>query len=564
MELPSSTNFNCNRLRSSSIELISVHPISSKEYKNRLFLKKKQRKMEFLQGIEPREYQIKILETCKDKNCLVVLPTGIGKTLIALMLAIERMKKFPTEKVLFLAPTRPLVEQHLNYFKSHLPELFGEMTLFIGKIAASERKKLWQNSDIIFSTPQCIANDLRNNLYDLKQVSLLVEDEAHRCIKNYDYKYIADVYIKTSQNARILGMTASPGSDRLKIKEICKNLSVEALEVRTRESEDVKDYLQELKFKTEMVDFPPEFEEIRQLLKIPYESYIDELKNRHLLFTFASKTNLIQLQKKLMFSVARGNKNFNTLKGISICSSAIRLQHALELLETQTLQGFYSYMKELFEQSATSKSSGIKILVKKPHFILAYNKTIELMARKVEHPKLNRIKELVSETLSKNENAKSMIFTQYRNTAAAVAKNLNSIQGIKAKVFIGQAKKKGVGLSQKEQKQILNEFSTGEINVLCATSIGEEGLDIPEVNEVIFYEPVPSEIRKIQRTGRTARLFPGELKIMITKKTRDETFHWASFSREKKMHKTIGQIQDEMDEEEINNTNKQKSITDFK
>jgi len=90
-------------------------------------------KMEYLQNISPRKYQQDIFETCKDKNCLVVLPTGLGKTLIALMLAIERMKKFPEEKIVFLAPTRPLAEQHMEYFKKNLPELFASMELFTGK-----------------------------------------------------------------------------------------------------------------------------------------------------------------------------------------------------------------------------------------------------------------------------------------------------------------------------------------------------------------------------------------------------------------------------------------------
>ena len=147
--------------------------------------------MEFLQNITPREYQKNIFNTCKEKNCLVVLPTGLGKTLIALMLTIERMTKFPGEKVLFLAPTRPLAEQHLNSFKKNLPELFASIEIFTGTVNAEKRKKLWKTSDIIFSTPQCISNDLQKNLYSLEEVCLLVEDEAHRCINNYAYNYVA-------------------------------------------------------------------------------------------------------------------------------------------------------------------------------------------------------------------------------------------------------------------------------------------------------------------------------------------------------------------------------------
>ena len=110
--------------------------------------------MDFLDKIPPREYQKRIFETCVDKNCLVVLPTGLGKTLIALMLTIERMKKFPGKKVVFLAPTKPLAEQHINFFKKHLPELFGDMQLFTGSINPEQRKEIWQTADIIFSTPQ--------------------------------------------------------------------------------------------------------------------------------------------------------------------------------------------------------------------------------------------------------------------------------------------------------------------------------------------------------------------------------------------------------------------------
>ncbi len=199
-----------------------------------------------LNNIKPRKYQQEIYENCKEKNCLVVLPTGIGKTLIALMLCINRQKAVPASKCLFLAPTRPLAEQHLKYFEKYLPELFANMELFTGKVNAKKRKQIWETADIIFSTPQCISNDLKNNLYDLKEVSLLIEDECHRCLKNYAYTYVAEKYHEQAENPRILGLTASPGSDKKTIEQIAKNLGIESIELRTRESEDVKEYLQEL------------------------------------------------------------------------------------------------------------------------------------------------------------------------------------------------------------------------------------------------------------------------------------------------------------------------------
>jgi Fanconi anemia group M protein len=506
--------------------------------------------MEFLRGISPREYQQKIFEKCKEKNCLVVLPTGLGKTLIALMLSAERMKKFPGEKILFLAPTKPLVEQHLNYFKKHLSELFAEMILFTGQINPENRKKLWQNSDIIFSTPQCIANDLKKNLYDLKDVCLLIEDEAHRCIRNYDYTFVSKKYKEQARHQRIIGLTASPGSDISKIREICRNLSVEEVELKTRDSEDVKSYLQELKFEKKIVDFPEEFEILREILRKIFNEYVQELKSRGVLWMNPSKIGLIELQKKLMSAISHGNRNYNYLLAVSACSNAIKLQHAIELLETQTLLSFNKYLKELFKQAANKKSKGIIRLTNKPEFNLVYVKSNELLSQEIEHPKIEELIRIIKDEIEKNKKIKIIIFTQFRDTASIISKQLNKINGITSKVFVGQAKKTSgtdsTGLSQKEQKKMIDKFSSGEINVLCATSIGEEGLDIPEVNAVIFYESVPSAIRKIQRSGRTARLVKGKLIMLITKSTRDENFYYIANAKEKKMHKTIQDIKEEM------------------
>lgn len=516
--------------------------------------------LKYLKEIKPRQYQEEIFSTCKDKSCLVILPTGIGKTLLALMLAIERMIKFPESKILFLAPTRPLAEQHLNYFKKHLPELFATMELFTGKTQAEKRKELWQNADIIFSTPQCIGNDIRNNLYNLSNVSLLIEDECHRCVKNYSYTYVAEKYKEQAENSRVLGLTASPGYEKQKIKKICKNLGIEAVEIRTRESEDVKEYLQELKFEIIKIDFPPEFDEIRILLKKIFDKKVDELKSRKLLFGPGTKKYLLETQGKIMSSIARGNKNFNLLLGASACAQAIKLQHALELLETQTLASFQLYMQNLFDQAAKKQSKAVQNLVKQPEFNQAYIKAQELLAKKIEHPKLAKLKEIVELELNQNPRMKSIIFAQYRDTLLTINKNLNSIKGITARVFVGQAKKENrkgetSGLTQREQQEIIHDFSLGKINILCASQIGEEGLDIPEVNSVIFYEPVPSEIRKIQRAGRTARLMKGKLIILMTLKTRDESYYWAAFQKEKKMHKAIGEIQQDFDDKK--NTEKE-------
>jgi len=112
------------------------------------------------------------------------------------------------------------------------PALHRENTLGKKKRNLEDRR----TAEFIFSTPQCIANDLEKMLYRLDEVSLLVVDECHRCLKNYAYNQVAQK------------LTASPGSDKETITAICENLGIEAVEIRTRESADVKPYLQELEF----------------------------------------------------------------------------------------------------------------------------------------------------------------------------------------------------------------------------------------------------------------------------------------------------------------------------
>lgn len=520
--------------------------------------------------MEPREYQNSILETAKSGNTLVVLPTGMGKTLIAFLLAKHYIEKYPKKKVLFLAPTRPLAQQHFTFFKDNLPELYAELQLFTGKIESDSRAKLWDVANIIFSTPQCIANDLKKRKISLDEVSLLIEDEAHRCLKNYDYTYIARRYLENQtdkENKRILAMTASPGSDSKTIKEICDNLGIQKIELRNRESEDVKPYIKELKTDLIKVDFPENLANIRDIIREIYNKKIEELKNRMLLFGPASKKNLLELQGKLARQISNGNTNVNVLRGISVCAQAIKLNHAIELLETQGVSQTHGYMQDIINAANRGESKASKQIANNKDFMKAHVMLTSLIGI-VEHPKLIRLKELVQEEMKNNPKSRFIIFGQFRDTVAMINKMLNNqIPGIKSKVFVGQLKKEDTGMSQKEQQQVLAEFREGMINTLTSTSIGEEGLDLPEVSCVIFYEPIPSAIRKIQRAGRTARLKPGKLFILMTLKTRDEINHWTAHYKEKRMNKILGEMKDNMDKKEEKQQQaeevKQKQLTSF-
>lgn len=493
--------------------------------------------------LKPREYQSTIFKTCEAKDCLVVLPTGTGKTLIALMLTIQRFKAHPLQKILILAPTKPLIEQHFESFKKQLPEDWADMQLFTGKTIAKKRKEIWETAEFIFSTPQCISNDIKKGLYSLEEVSLLVMDECHRCLKNYAYNKIAERYKMQAVNPRVLALTASPGGDKKTIQEVCNNLGVKAVEIRTRDSPDVKPYLQDLDFEKIEVDFPSNFLEIKLLLETIYHKKISELKHRGIFFGQPSKTMLLKTQGRLIQEIKK-KKDLNKLLAMSATATALKISHALTLLETQTVSSFIAYLKDLFKQAAEKKSRGVERLTKSPEFAKAFS-LAQILNQ--EHPKLQVLKNLVEKQFSVDPKSKIIIFAQFRETVRTISEELNKIPEVKADNFVGQAikdhgKGKTTGLKQKEQKIMIEKFKSGEMNVLVATSIAEEGLDIPEVSEVIFYEPIPSAIRTIQRAGRTARLSKGKLKVLVTKKTLDETFHYVAKNKEKRMHSAIQQI----------------------
>ncbi|MDP3734507.1 MAG: DEAD/DEAH box helicase [Nanoarchaeota archaeon] len=489
-----------------------------------------------IKNFTPRLYQQTILGTAAQKNTLVVLPTGLGKTALAFLLAAQRLNNYPNSKILMLAPTKPLCEQHQETFRQHLDLPEEKIVLFTGSIKPEKRAALWKEATIIISTPQGLENDVINRHVRLDEVSLLILDEAHHASGEYAYVWLAQQYEKNCHYPRILGLTASPGSDLMKIKEICHNLAIEKVEVRTEKDPDVMPYVQTINKKWISVEFPPQFKEVRNYLQACKNSKLQEIKNLgQITKDSCTKTELLLLQKELQKTISSGDRDFNSMRSISLLAEALKVEYCLELVETQGITPLYAYLQKLQQESLTSKVKAVKNLVQDSNFKTAVHLTGELVLQDVQHPKLLKLKEIIDQELQQHSNVKIIIFTQYRLSAETIVNNING----KSHIFVGQAKKNGIGFSQKEQKEILQRFRDGDFNILVATSVAEEGLDIPKVDKVIFYEPVPSAIRSIQRRGRTGRLEKGEVTILVTAGTRDEQYRWSSHHKEKRMHHNL-------------------------
>ncbi len=504
--------------------------------------------------VKLRRYQESIVARAIEDNTLVVLPTGLGKTMIAAMIAAHRLHIFPGSKVLFLAPTRPLVVQHKETFKDIITA--ENMQVLTGNDPPKKREEAYKINDIIFATPQTIENDALRGI-SLNNFSLIIFDESHRAVGNYAYTYIADEYMKQAKNPLIIGLTASPGSDKEKIEEVSKNLFIRQIEAKTEDDIDVKPYIQETKISWVKVELPAKFDEIRKIIKEILKDELTEIKKlnytKSASVDVVNKGTLLKIQGIIQKEIAEGLSSYGAA---SIVAGAIKIIHALELLETQGISALSNYLDRLSKQ----KSKAVMHLMIDPRMKTVFRAVDELKEEGIEHPKINKVVEIVKRHKKKNNEIKILIFTQYRDSVDKIIEKLNEAD-ILVHEFIGQAKRDGkAGMNQKAQVEILNKFKNGEYSALVATSVAEEGLDIPKVDIVIFYEPIPSEIRSIQRRGRTGRSDAGKVIILMTKKTRDEGFYWASFHKERRMKSKIGEMQ-KLNESDF--TLEQKSLADY-
>ncbi len=493
-----------------------------------------------IKDFTPRLYQEAILATAVSRNTLIVLPTGLGKTNIFLMLAAHRLRLYPESKILLLGPTKPLIDQYLEVFRNHFEISEDKMAVLTGLVGPEKRAGLWNDAKVIFSTPQGLENDIISGKVRLDDVCLVGFDEAHRAVGDYSYVWIANKYSREAKFPRIVGMTASPGSDLEKITEVCRNLMIEEVEVRVDSDSDVSPYIQEIDVDYVKVDLPESFVEVGRLLRECIKSKLDAVKKfGYISGSFAlTKTELLKLQASLHSQLAGGDRDFSLLRSVSLLAEAMKASHALELLESQGIAPLRKYFGRLQEEGKTSKVKALKNLLADGNFTAAVNKVGALYDAKVEHPKLDELKRIVLSEL-KSGVSKVIVFNQYRDSALKIKEVLDGVPGVASEIFVGQAKKEETGLSQKEQKAMLDRFRNGEFNVLVATSIGEEGLDIVKVDLVVFYEPIPSAIRSIQRRGRTGRQEKGKVVVLIARNTRDEAFRWVAHHKEKRMHRIL-------------------------
>jgi ERCC4-related helicase len=499
--------------------------------------------------IEARLYQEVLVSRVIDKgNTLVVAPTALGKTIVAVMLAAYVLEHNPNKKVLFLAPTKPLVTQHENSFKKFFNIPQDEIVSITGSIPIKERTLIYNNKKIIQATPQTIENDLLSGKLNLKDFGLVIFDEAHRAVGDYAYVFVNLQLQKQNPNCLILALTASPGSEEEHIQDVCKNLSIKNIEIKDSSDSDVKPYVNEIQIDWVKLDLPKEFLTIKSHLEEFQKKQLIALKSLGFAQTenkrFYNKFKLLEMQANIRKRlITSGSTQPSLFYASSKCASMLKISHAEELIETQGIGALKSYFDKLVEEANHGKSKAARQIIADEDIKLAIILTNKLFIDKVQHPKYAELKKIILKQLNEEPKSKIIVFNHYRDSITEVVEFLTNGEGtelIKPRKFIGQATKgKEKGMSQKIQQEVLEELRNDVHNVLVASSVAEEGLDIPAVELVVFFEPVPSEIRTIQRRGRTGRHHKGKMIVLMAKNTRDEAFYWTARSKEKKMKETL-------------------------
>ena len=490
--------------------------------------------------IEARAYQLEAADEALTGSTMLVLPTAAGKTVVAWMVIAERLQS-TTGWALVIAPTVALVEQHL---RGLVPVLQGiEPISVTGKNPVAKRVDLWGSSRVIVATPQVVRNDIVRGSLDLTDCSLLVVDEAHHATGEHAMAQVGEMYLSQASNPLVFATTASPGSRKDLVREVCSRLDIERIHLRATDDPMLVEHLAGLELQEIRVTVPDEIRELAEPLVLWQRGIVDRQRRlgRYVMPGAISHAGLSNAMDRAQTAISRGESN--AYQSVSQIATAMRLHHLINHLLSQGCAASREFLMRLStgDRSTTKSTRGF---LRDPR-ISGLIRSLEEMDEM--HSKVGAVRRLVRERLRRDSDSRVIVFATFRDTVSALEIAIADLKDARPVRFVGQSSRGGSeGLSAKQQVERLDEFRDGSANVLVATSVGEEGLDIPSADLVIFYEPVTSEIRTIQRRGRTGRHREGEVVVLIAEETRDEGAWAAAERREEYMRRAVHRVRREI------------------
>ncbi|KRZ18478.1 Fanconi anemia group M protein [Trichinella zimbabwensis] len=529
-----------------------------------------------------RQYQYEIAAKALYYNTLVTLPTGLGKTLIAAVVMYNFYRWYPSGKIVFMAPTKPLVAQQVEacYKIMGVPnEAVAEMT---GCKNPASRKLEWETKRMFFLTPQVFLNDLSRLACPVTDVKCLVVDEAHRATGNHAYCQVINEMIKYGSHFRVLALSATPGSDLKMVQQVIENLLIANLEIRSEDSAELQQYTHNRAIKKIVVPFEPVLVTVAEKYINVLQAYFDRLSQERVLtlrkLENYSKWQILQERDKYRANTNANSRDRSRIE--SLFHGAISLYHGYELMTMHGFKSLFNYLTDkVIGDQATPRLR--QQLSCNCEFVEAYqtlrqtfdsneqilkatqskfasidfnyseedwnNRILEtLQLAKTSHPKMVKLIEILLDHFQKNKekqlSTRVIVFSSYRDSVSEITEMLNNLRPlIKAMKFVGQSygRSTSKGISQKKQLEVVKEFQRGCYNTLVSTCVGEEGLDIGEVDLIVCYDSPTSPIRLVQRMGRTARKREGEILILVTK-GKEQNMQSHSESTKNRIHRAIG------------------------
>uniref|UniRef100_A0A3P9LKN0 RNA helicase n=1 Tax=Oryzias latipes TaxID=8090 RepID=A0A3P9LKN0_ORYLA len=540
------------------------------------------------------DYQMEVAKPALEgKNIIICLPTGSGKTRVAVYITKEHLDLRRAEgklgKVVVLVNKVPLVEQH--YTKEFTPYL--KHSYKVERVSGDSQlkisfAKIVQRNDIIICTAQILENYLERATsgvdegVKLSDLSLMIIDECHHTQKGEAYNHIMMRYLKQKHKNKklkkeqkeivplpqILGLTASPGVGRAarleKAKEhilqICANL--DASQIMTRSLRD---------FKREPRKSIQTVEDKKQ---DPFGDVIKRIMHEIHRHAELNPTGDLGTQVYEQWSVQKERQAAREGdQKVRVCAEYLRqynngliLRNTIRMHDALSLLNNY-YEEQYKKKSAPDEEQNIQITDTERFLFNLFKenkKELESLAKnpEYENESLSKLRTEILKEFSSRKQARGIIFTKTRHSAITLNQWIQENPkfddiGIKPAYVIGGGDQSDVKpMTAAEQKDVLKKFSTGEVNLLVATTVAEEGLDIPACNFVIRYGHVTNEIAMIQSQGR-GRAEDSTYTVVDVKNSGVAEKECVNEHREDMMHKAIEKIK------ALSQADYDKEITDY-
>ncbi|KAI8364034.1 hypothetical protein EDC96DRAFT_209955 [Choanephora cucurbitarum] len=487
-----------------------------------------------------RGYQFNIVQKAIFNNTLVALPTGLGKTFIAAVVMFNYYRWFPNSKIIFMAPTRPLVEQQIEacYTVCGLPQ--DDTVDMMGNTSPAKRKELWKSKRVFFATPQTVQKDLENAICPGDKIACIVVDEAHKATGNFAYTVVVKRVSKVNKHFRVLALTATPGSNLDAVQDVVNNLHITQIQIRTEDSMDIREFSHGKNIQHIVVKLSYTEGSTGILPRV-----VDDYKNKvfgPLLLELSKKPTTVSsdVDRNSSFGLRSARlhfyqnaRNLNNALKFQVTALFLVAEHAARAYELLCQHGVVPFVESIdsvLEEFKNTRETGKKLNKSQKAFL--DNNVLQTILRNAKnemskpdfigHPKMDKLVSILINhfaNLPEGESSKVMIFSSYRTSVQDICQVLNRhAPMLRPSFFVGQASdKNGIkGLKQSEQQEVIQKFKLDVFNILVSTSIGEEGLDIGEVDLIICFDSQSSPIRMLQRMGRTGRKRKGKCILLMT------------------------------------------------